>query len=82
MSSLDYPDPRPAPTPADTLQQRARADSPGAQWFVFHDVLLAVAAYGVTTGTFDTADLVLYFFEKPWKWESLRDEWLASDPRA
>lgn len=42
------------------------------QWFQSHQTLVEVAGWMAETYQFDTPVDVVYFFEKPWKYE---DEW-------
>lgn len=45
------------------------------KWFEWPDRVWEVADWAVDCGTFATPREVLDFFEKPWKWEDLHDEW-------
>lgn len=41
-------------------------------WYNNHENLVELATYLNTKGDLSSADDMLYFFEKPWKWEN---EW-------
>ncbi len=40
-------------------------------WYVQSDTILAVATWGVDNHVFNNQRDLLYFFEKPWKYEEL-----------
>lgn len=45
------------------------------RWWEWHDRLVEVADWAVDNSTFTTPAEVVAFFEKPWKYEELHDEW-------
>lgn len=48
-----------------------------SKWFEKHDNLTAFASVLIDLGTFERPKDVLYFFEKPWKWEPEWERWVA-----
>ncbi len=40
-----------------------------SNWYNNHENLVELATYLNTKGDLSSADDMLYFFEKPWKWE-------------
>jgi len=45
------------------------------EWYDNPDTVHSVATYGVDESKISGVDELLYFFEKPWKWQQLHDEW-------
>lgn len=48
------------------------------KWFQSNDTLLALAHWLVDRNEFETQSDLLYFWEKPWKWEPEYEEYLAA----
>jgi len=51
------------------------------QWFTIPDTVYSVASLAVQNSELMTADDVLSYFEKPWKWPELYVAWLKWDGR-
>lgn len=47
------------------------------RWFDDPDQVLAFGGLLVAAGEFDTAQSLLDYIEKPWKWDRERDQWIA-----
>jgi len=47
-------------------------------WYNNHENLVELATYLNTKGDLSSADDMLYFFEKPWKWENEWNEYQTS----
>lgn len=48
------------------------------KWFQSHDTLLALATWLVDRSEFENQSDLLYFWEKPWKWETEYQEYLGA----
>ena len=51
-----------------------------SEWWMDFDTVHSVASYGVLTHAFDSFDELLYFFEKPWRFEELHEEYGKVEP--
>lgn len=48
------------------------------RWINDREALHATADMLTSAGWLDTAQDVVYFLEKPWKWQEQRDLWIAA----
>lgn len=49
-----------------------------AEWYARRETLVEVASFGYETGELREAADILYFLEKPWKYEELYEAWTSA----
>ena len=49
------------------------------QWFEYYDTILQVANYLVENGQITEVSELLYFYEKPWKWDDAYNEMIEKE---